>query len=74
MEGVAVVLGMPISSEAKASLLSDQFEFTTEQSAAIIAPAGKANSTLELLGSLSPLLANKLIEKLTDEEIRELLR
>ena len=74
MEGVAVVLGMPISSEAKASLLSDQFEFTTEQSAAIIAPAGKANSTLELLGSLSPLLANKLIEKLTDEEIRELLK
>ena len=46
---------------------------TEEQADIIVAPVGRLNPTLETLKSLSPLLANKLVEALTPEEVRELL-
>ena len=46
---------------------------TEDQAAIIVAPVGSLNATLETLKSLSPLLANKLVESLSPEEVRELL-
>jgi len=73
MDGVNVIMNMPISSAAKQSLLINDYNFTQEQAEVIVAPVGRANPTLETLKSLSPLLANKLLEKLSDEEIKALL-
>lgn len=74
IEGIKVVMGMAISSMAKRSLLIEQYGLTEAQANELTTPEGKKNKTLEVLTSLSPLLANKLIEKLTDEEIRALLK
>jgi HK97 family phage portal protein len=73
MDGVNVVLNMPISSDAKSNLLVSEYDMTEEQAQGIVAPVGKDNPTLETLKSLSPLLANKLIESLSPEEVRALL-
>jgi len=73
MEGVSVVLNMPISAEGKTNLLIEEYGFTQEQAETILRPAGAKNNTLEILKSLSPLLANKLVEQLSPEEIRALL-
>jgi HK97 family phage portal protein len=73
MDGVNVVMNMPISSDAKESLLIDEYDMSEEQAAIIVAPVGSLNPTLETLKSLSPLLANKLVESLSPEEVRELL-
>ena len=73
MDGVNVVMNMPISSDAKQSLLINEYDMNEEQAAILVAPVGRANATLETLKSLSPLLANKLLEKLSDEEIKALL-
>jgi len=72
-EGIGVILSMAISSEAKEALLVSEYGFNTEEAAKILIPAGVKNSTLEVLRSLSPLLANKLVEQLTPEEVRQLL-
>ena len=73
MDGVNVVMNMPISSDAKQSLLINEYDMTEDQAAIIVAPVGSLNATLETLKSLSPLLANKLVESLSPEEVRELL-
>ena len=73
MDGVNVILNMPISAEAKANLLQSEYGYNVEDATALIQPAGAVNATLEALKSLSPLLANKLLEGLTPEEIRNLL-
>ena len=74
MDGVNVVLNMPISSDAKAQLLENEYGFSDTDAQTLVAPVGSLNKTLETLKSLSPLLANKLVEKLTEEEIRNLLK
>jgi len=74
MDGVNVVLNMPISSDAKAQLLENEYGFSDTDAQTLVAPVGNLNKTLETLKSLSPLLANKLVEKLTEEEIRNLLK
>jgi len=74
MDGVNVVLNMPISSDAKAQLLENEYGFSDKDAQTLVAPVGNLNKTLETLKSLSPLLANKLVEKLTEEEIRNLLK
>ena len=73
MDGINVVLNMPISSDAKQRLLISDYDFTEDEAIAILTPAGAKNVQLDILGSISPLLANKLVEKLSDEEIRKLL-
>lgn len=73
MDGVKVILEMPISSIAKINLLVDEYGYTEESAGIIVNPTGTANPQLEILQSLSPLLANKLIEKLSEEEVRALL-
>lgn len=74
MDGVTVILKMPISSDAKAVLMVDQYGFTEEQAKDIVTPSGKQNPVLEILNSMSPLLANKLVESLSPEEIAALLK
>lgn len=74
LQGVNIVLGMTVSSEAKVLLLVNQYGYTKEDAEKIVAPAGKKNDTLEILKSVSPLLANKLIEKMSDEEVLSLLK
>jgi HK97 family phage portal protein len=74
MEGVDKVFNMPISSQAKTKLLVDEYGYTEETAALLVAPEGGANATLEKLKSMSPLLANKLLESLTPEEVAQLLR
>jgi HK97 family phage portal protein len=73
MDGVNTVLSMPISKEAKVSLLINEYGFDADRAEIMVKPEGTPNPTLELLKSLSPLLANKLIENLSEEEIREIL-
>ena len=73
MEGINTILAMPISSAAKSNLLQNEYGFDEERSLNLLASEGATNPQLEILKSLSPLLANKLIEKLTDEEVRILL-
>ena len=74
MDGVAVVLNMPITSEAKNTLLVNEYGFSQDIANEVLQPAGSSNKTLEILKSLSPLLANKLLEKLSEEEIQGLLK
>ena len=73
MEGIDKILNMPISSVAKVELLVKEYDYTKEEAEIIVLPNGKQNEQLEILSSLSPLLANKLIEKLSEEEVRALL-
>ena len=74
MDGVAVVLNMPITSEAKNTLLVTEYGFSQDIADEVLQPAGSSNKTLEILKSLSPLLANKLLEKLSEEEVKGLLK
>lgn len=74
LQGVNIVLNMAITSEAKTILLMDQYGMSADNAAKIVAPTGKANATLELLRSMSPLLANKFIEKMTEEQILDMLK
>ena len=73
MDGINVVVNMPISTEGKEELLVSDYDMSRDEAQAILKPSGVKNSTLEILKSLSPLLANKLVDKLSDEEVRELL-
>lgn len=73
MDGVNVILNMPISIEGKKELLITNYDFTEEQADTVLAPAGKGNKAIEVLSSISPLLATKLIESLSDEERKDLL-
>lgn len=72
-DGIKVIMEMPISSSAKMSLLVDQYGLTPTQAELIVTPEGTRNKTLEKLSAMSPLLANKLLEKMSDEEVRALL-
>ncbi len=49
------------------------YDFSEEDAVTLLEPEGVKNEQLEILQSLSPLLANKLVEKLSEEEIRTLL-
>lgn len=73
MEGVDKILRMPISREAKSSLLQTDYGFSEEIANEIVAPQGGVNDTLEKLKSLSPLLANKLVDKLPEDVVSGLL-
>lgn len=73
MEGVKLIIEMAASTEAKVQLLVSEYGFTEQDAEALVAPVGSVKPTLEVLKSLSPLLANKLVEKLSDEEIRQML-
>jgi hypothetical protein len=73
MEGINTILSMPISSAAKSNLLQNEYGFDEQRALDLLTSEGNKNPQLEVLKSLSPLLANKLIEKLTDEEVRILL-
>tara|TARA_R110002126_G_scaffold266736_1_gene410078 strand:- start:3598 stop:4953 length:1356 start_codon:yes stop_codon:yes gene_type:complete len=74
MDGIAVVLNMPITSEAKITLLVNEYGFDRETAESLLDPVGSINNTLETLKSLSPLLANKLLDKMSDEDIAQLLK
>ena len=73
MEGVDKILNMPISSPAKIELLVIEYDYTVETAEIIVNPEGKKNEQLEILQSLSPLLANKLIENLSEAEARAII-
>lgn len=73
MEGINTILSMPISSSAKSTLLQTEYNYDEETSMNLLQTEGNKNTQLEVLKSLSPLLANKLVEKLSDEEIRSIL-
>ena len=73
MQGINIVLEMSISAEAKARILEENFGMENDLAQALVAPEGSKNKNLEILKSLSPLLANKLIERMTEEEVRALL-
>lgn len=73
MDGVNTILNMQTTSDAKAQLLVSEYDYTKQEAEALVAPVGSPNASLETLKSLSPLLANKLVEKLTDEEVRNLI-
>ena len=73
MEGINTVVNMPISADGKEELLVRDFDMSRDEAETILQPSGVKNSTLEILKSLSPLLANKLVEQLSTEEVRELL-
>ncbi len=64
---------MPISSEAKINLLVGEYGFKRDDAENILQPEGEKNEQLEILQSMSPLMANKLIEKMNEEEVRTLL-
>lgn len=74
MEGVNTILNMPISIVGKKELLISNYEFTEEAADTILAPAGDVNKVLEILRSVSPLLATKLVETLTPEDKANLLK
>lgn len=73
MEGINIVLNMQASAEAKAQLLESEYGFSQEDANSLVAPVGQLNPTLEILKSLSPLLANKLVEKLPEDQASSLL-
>jgi hypothetical protein len=74
MDGVNLILQMQTTSEAKKTLLQEEYGYSEDTATALVAPVGSPNPTLETLKSLSPLLANKLIEGFTPEELRQLLQ
>lgn len=74
MDGVNVILNMQTTSEAKKVLLIEEYDYSEDTAQALVSPVGSINPTLEILKSLSPLLANKLLEGLTPEEIQNLLK
>jgi HK97 family phage portal protein len=74
MDGVNVILNMPISSGAKSSLLTSEYGYSDNDAEALVSPSGSSNPILETLKSLSPLLANKLVDGLSEEEKQNLLK
>jgi len=73
MEGINIVLNMQTSADAKAQLLESEYGFSKTDAQSLVAPVGTLNPTLEILRSLSPLLANKLVDKLPEEQASSLL-
>jgi len=74
VDGINVIVDMPISTQGKISLLMEQYDLPLTSAETLLSPEGSTNKILEILKSLSPLLANKLIESLSTEEVRALLR
>jgi len=73
MEGVNLILQMQTTSEAKEQLLREEYGYSEETAALLVAPVGSTNPQLEVLKSLSPLLANNIIANFTPEQKEQLL-
>ena len=73
MEGVDRILRMPASQAGKVALLVEEYQYTEETATVLVAPEGTANLDLEKLKSLSPLLANKLIDGMDPDRASKLL-
>ena len=73
MEGVNLILQMQTTSEAKQQLLEEEYGYSEETAALLVAPVGSTNPQLEVLKSLSPLLANNIIANFTPEQKEQLL-
>lgn len=73
-EGIKIILAHPISSEAKKKMLMEEYDFSEDYAEIIVRPEGVKNKTLEVLKSVSPLLATKLIDSLTEEEVKALFK
>ena len=73
MEGVDRILRMPISREAKSSLLQEEYDYSEKLADLLVQPEGQLNPDLEKLKAMSPLLANKLVDKMPEERVQQLL-
>lgn len=73
-EGIKIILAHPISSEAKKKMLMEEYDFSEDYADIIVTPEGVKNKTLEILKSVSPLLATKLIDSLTEDEVKALFK
>lgn len=74
MDGVNVILNMQTTSEAKKVLLIEEYDYSEDTAEALVSPVGTVNKTLETLKSLSPLLANKLVDGLNEQDKQNLLK
>ena len=73
MDGVNVILQMQTTSEAKQKLLEEEYGYSEDMAELLVAPVGSSNAQLEVLKSLSPLLANNIIANFTPEQKEGLL-
>jgi HK97 family phage portal protein len=73
IDGINVVLNMPVSTEVKAKILVETYELSEETVNTYLSTSQTSNKQLNILSSVSPLLANKLIESFNSEEIRQIL-
>lgn len=67
-------IGITWTEDSAKQQLIDALGMTEAEAENIIETVERKNASLEVLRSLSPLLANKIVEKLEDEEIRALLK
>ena len=74
MEGIDRIMRMPISTNAKIELLVNEYGYTPEMAAAIVAPEGSKNDMLEKLKSMNPSLATKIMDKMGEGDVPNLLR
>jgi len=72
MQIVDTVMKMQISTLAKSEILINNLGFDVKSAGKIVS-SEKVNQQAEMLKTFSPLLANKIIEKLNESEIRKLI-
>ncbi len=73
METIAVIMAMPITRDGKKSLLISDLDYSDEQADGIL-NTQNVNSELDKLKSMPAFVAGKIIDRLTDDEIKALLR
>jgi HK97 family phage portal protein len=73
IDGINVILNMPISAETKAIMIKENYDVSDELINSYIVTSQTGNKQLNILSKVSPLLANKFIEFFNDSEIRKIL-
>lgn len=72
MQAVSAALQMPIPSEGKIVMLQ-RLGFNLAEADAVLNAGPARNETLERIRSLPPAMSSKIIDRLTDDELRQIL-
>jgi HK97 family phage portal protein len=73
MDGINVILNMPVSAEVKAILIKENYEVSDDVVSTYLSNTQSSNKQLNILSSVSPLLGTQLLQQLNSSEIRNIL-
>lgn len=70
---IDIIVKMPISKQGKKAILIKDLDMSDDEAEKILSAEGDVNKKRDVLSAISPLIASKIIDKLSDIEIKDLL-